>query len=273
MASAIVSTSSRRAANARIGASNSPITHQVGRIARTRPLKEKRSMETTGEAPLTPSPRLVETIARTLRHEVGDLLQMVYSTVDILQARLPRDQNLECGLLADLRTRAETCKQELDAVHDILCPLSLNLGPVDLAEMVAVLVGTFTTRFPALQVRHESPGRLPTVGDARRLAQAGTLLMLSACQAAQQKVQVRTAAGPGPGEVEWSIKDDGFGASDEQIGWLAAPFSTTRNAQAGLALALTRRVAALHGGRITAENASEGGFRVRIILPTSPPQT
>src|SRR5205807_6602484 len=56
--------------------------------------------------------------------------------------------------------------------------------------------------------------------DARRLAQAGSMLLLSACQAAQQKVQVRTATGPGPGEVEWSIKDDGVGASDEQISWL-----------------------------------------------------
>jgi signal transduction histidine kinase len=230
-------------------------------------------METNGEAPLTPSPRLVENIARTLRHEVSDLLQMVYSTVDILQTRLPGDQNLERRLLADLRTRAETCKQELDAVHDILCPMSLTLRPVDLAEMVAGLVATFTARFPALQVRHESPAPLPTVADARRLAQVGTLLMLSACRTAQQTVQVRTAAGPCPGEVEWSIKDDGFGASDEQIGWLAAPFATTHNAQAGLALALTRRVAALHGGRVIAENASEGGYRVRIILPTSPPQT
>jgi signal transduction histidine kinase len=230
-------------------------------------------METTGEATLTPSPRLVETIARTLRHEVGDLLQTVYSTVAILQERLPKDQSLERRLLADLRTRAETCKQELDAIHDILCPLTLTPAPTDLAEVVAGLVTTFTTRFPALRIQHESAGPLPTVADARRLAQAGTMLLLAACQAAQQKVQVRTAAGPGPGEVEWSIQDDGFGASEEQIGWLATPFSTTHHAQAGLGLALARRVAALHGGRVVAENPPEGGFRVRIILPTSPPQT
>jgi signal transduction histidine kinase len=229
-------------------------------------------METTGEASLTPSPRLVETIARTLRHEVGDLLQTVYSTVAILQERLPKDQHLERRLLADLRSRAETCKQELDAVHDLICPLALTVAPVDLAEVVAGLVATFTTRFPALQIQHESPGSLPTVADARRLAQAGALLLLSACQAAQHKVHVRTATGPGPGEVEWGITDDGFGASDEQIAWLAAPFSTTHHALAGLGLALTRRVAALHGGRVIAENAPEGGFRVRIILPTSPTQ-
>jgi signal transduction histidine kinase len=230
-------------------------------------------METTGEATLTPSPRLVETIARTLRHEVGDLLQTVYSTVAILQERLPGEQKLERRLLADLRTRAETCKQELDAVHDLLCPLSLALGPADLAEVVGGLVASFAKRFPALQVQHESPVPLPTVADPRRLAQAGTMLLLAACQAAQHKVQVRTAAGPGPGEVEWSIQDDGFGAPDEQIGWLAAPFSTTHHAQAGLALALARRVTALHGGRVIAENVPEGGFRVRMILPTSPPQT
>jgi two-component system sensor kinase FixL len=229
-------------------------------------------METTGEANLTPSPRLIETIARTLRHEVGDLLQTVYSTVAILQERLPREQNLERRLLTDLRSRAETCKQELDAVHDLLCPLSLALGPVDLAEVVAGLTANFAHRFPALQVPQESSGPLPIMADGRRLAQAGSLLMLSACQAAQHKALVRTAAGPGPGEVEWSIKDDGFGASDEQISWLTAPFTTTHHALAGLALALTRRVVALHGGRVIAENVPDGGFRVRIILPSSPPQ-
>jgi hypothetical protein len=64
----------------------------------------------TSKASLILSPRLVETIARTLRHDVGDLLQTVYSTAGIHQTRLPRDQNLERRLLADPRTRAETCK-------------------------------------------------------------------------------------------------------------------------------------------------------------------
>src|SRR5271165_435901 len=66
---------------------------------------------------LTPV-QLLESVTRTLRHEVGDLLQTIYSTVAILQERLGTDNRLERRFLSDLRARAETCRDELDAVHD-----------------------------------------------------------------------------------------------------------------------------------------------------------
>src|SRR5262245_23193224 len=62
-----------------------------------------------GEALMTPAPapaqkvaqNLPEALARTLRHEVGDLLQTVYATVAILQERLPREWSLERRVLTD----------------------------------------------------------------------------------------------------------------------------------------------------------------------------
>jgi signal transduction histidine kinase len=222
-------------------------------------------MELSGQSPVAPSPRLVEMLARTLRHEVGDLLQTVYATVAILQERLGPTQALEKRLLGDLRARAETCKNELDAVHDLVCPLSLSTGTVDLVELAGGLVHAFARRYSGLQVRLESAGPVPVSGDARRLGQVGSLLLLSACQVAQKEVQVRvTAAGT---EAEWSFRDDGPGANAEQMSWLTAPFSTTHHAQFGLGLALAGRVAALHGGRVQASNEPGGGFRVRLFLP------
>jgi signal transduction histidine kinase len=207
----------------------------------------------------------MEMLARTLRHEVGDLLQTVYATVAILQERLGPAQALEKRLLGDLRTRAETCKNEIDAVHDLVCPLSLSPGTLDLAELSAGLVGNFARRFSGLRVRLEAAGPVAVPGDARRLAQVGSLLLLSACQAAQNEVQVRAAASGA--DAEWSFRDDGPGANPEQMSWLTAPFSTTHHAQFGLGLALAGRVAALHGGRILAGNEPGGGFRVRLFLP------
>ena len=46
------------------------------------------------DAAISPLP-LQEILVRTLRHEVGDLLQTVYSTVAILQDRIPPQQALE----------------------------------------------------------------------------------------------------------------------------------------------------------------------------------
>ena len=224
------------------------------------------------EAPATPSPsRLLETVTRTLRHEVGDLLQTVYSTVAILQERVPPDAKLERRFLADLRARAETCKHELDAVHDLVLPITLKYGLVDLAELASMLTAAVGPRYSGVEVRAESSGPLPITADAQRLEQAGRLLLINLCQSARGRVEVRTAPGPGSGEVHWSLTNDGYGATPEQLLWLKTPFATTQQALFGLGLALARRVVELHGGRVEAENRDEGGFRVSLILPANPP--
>jgi signal transduction histidine kinase len=214
-------------------------------------------------------PPLQEILARTLRHEVGDLLQTVYSTVAILQDRIGSQQTLEKRLLSDLRARAETCKNELDAVHDLVCPLSVRPAQTDLTELVGGLVRVFSGRFSALQVHFEAPGPLPVWVDARRLTHVGHLLLLSSFQASQKQTWVRLRR-RSENETEWSIQDDGPGASPEQLLWLERPFATTHQALFGLGAALARRVVEQHGGRIEAENSSEGGFRITLVLPSKP---
>jgi signal transduction histidine kinase len=216
---------------------------------------------------LSPSAHLLEVLTRTLRHEVGDLLQNVYSTVAILQGRLPDEQGLERRLLADLKHRAETCRQELDAVVDLVCPLTLNLARTDLAVLAAGPIPALARRFSTLELTSDGPGPVPIQADARRLGQVASLLLLSACQAASRSVQVRVASLPGGQQAQWSIHNDGCGATSEQLSWLAQPFSTTRHAQAGLGLALARRIVGLHGGHITVENPPEGGCRICLLLP------
>jgi two-component system NtrC family sensor kinase len=226
-------------------------------------------MEGNGDTALTPSHHLLETLTRTLRHEVGDLLQTIYSTVAILQERLPPDQKLERRLLTDLKGRGENCKNELDAVVDLICPLNLSRSPLDLAEVLHGLTNVFATRYPNLKLLFEHSGKVPVLGDARRLAQVGHLLLQSACQSAQKQVVVRAAPTAGGKEIEWSVSDDGYGATEEQMEWLNKPFPSTHHAQFGLGLALARRVTQLHGGRLDAGNLPEGGFRITLILPAA----
>lgn len=223
-------------------------------------------METDAEA--RPA-RIAQMVARTLRHEVGDLLQTVYSAVAILRSRMPSDAENERRMLAELHTQAETCKFKLDAVQDLICPLKLNVGPANLAELVGALAARVGPRFPQLRLDVEAPRALTLDADCGRLAQVGHLLLVNACLAAHSLVRVRVAPTAGGG-VEWSIADDGPGANEEQLSWLKEPFATTHFAQFGLGVALARRVAELHGGSVTAGNPPEGGFRVALTLPASP---
>jgi signal transduction histidine kinase len=227
-------------------------------------------MEKTAESPSTPSPRLAQMVARTLRHEVGDMLQTVYSAIAILRARLPADAESERRLLTELHAQAETCKFKLDAVQDLNCPLKLTCGPTNLADVAAGLAARLGPRFPEVGLHVEGPRNLSVVADGQRLTQIGHLLLLNAFQAAQR--EVRMCLGPvGDANVKWSIADDGLGANAEQLSWLTEPFSTTHFAQFGLGLAVARRVAELHGGSVTAGNLPGGGFQVVLMLPLTPP--
>jgi signal transduction histidine kinase len=227
-------------------------------------------MESNDEADRTPSAHLVEMVVRTLRHEVGDLLQSVYSAVALLQERLPKGQSLERTILADLRGRAEMCKNELDATHDLVCPVSLNLDWVELSEVAAGIAAAFALRFPGLQIVCHAPRPVKVWADGQRLQQAGTLLMMAFCQAAHAKVEIRVVVLSTHAAVEWSFSHDGPAATDEQLSWLAAPFSTTRQARFGLGLGLARRIVELQGGCVTTAEVPEGGFRLILRLPSAP---
>jgi signal transduction histidine kinase len=214
-----------------------------------------------------PPARLLETVTRTLRHEVGDLLQTIYSTVAILQERVPADARLERRFLSDLRARAETCKDELDAVHDLILPITLKQGSIDLAEITNGLVATFAARYKSVELRAEASESLPVDADGQRLMQVGRLLLAGACQSARKLVVIGVRRSQSGDAAEWSFSDDGHGASTEQLQWLTRPFATTQQALFGLGLALAKRVAELHGGRVAVENRPDEGFRLTMVLP------
>jgi signal transduction histidine kinase len=221
--------------------------------------------------PLPPG-RLLESVTRLLRHEVGDLLQTIYSTVAILQQRIPLDARMEQRFLTDLRGRAETCKDELDAVHDLVLPITLKKSTTDLTELIEGLVSSFRARYKSLDVRADSNGPLPIAVDAARILQVLRLLMTGACQSARNTVIVRGRNATNPDGVELSIIDDGHGASPEQLEWLTRAFATTHQAICGLGLALAKRVVELHGGQVIADNRPAEGLSVRLILPRQAPE-
>jgi two-component system NtrC family sensor kinase len=214
---------------------------------------------------------LPEAVARTIRHEVGDLLQTVYATAAILQERLPPEADLERRVVADMRGRATLCKNLLDTVHDLVCPVVLNPEPVDLADLARTLTMTIAARHPELEVEAVAAPTLTVLGDVRRLAQVGNLLLAHACATARRQVRFRTGPGQQPGEAEWSVTDDGPGLPAEQLEKVFVPFHLSRHAPTTLGLALAHKLVLLHGGRIDAENLPEGGFCVRVMLPPEPP--
>jgi signal transduction histidine kinase len=220
-----------------------------------------------------PQPQsLPEAIVRLLRHEVGDLLQTVYAAVAILKERLPAECQTERRILTDMRGRAETCRDLLDTVHDLVCPITLATEQTDLAEVVRTAGNRVATRFPRITLNLEI-AEVPLVwADSRRLAQMFTVLLADACAAANQVVVCRVRPRTGSGEVTIEISDDGPSVPPEKKERLFNVLTTTAHGHLGPGLALARRLIELHGGRISAGNLPQGGFRVEAMLPPEPPE-
>lgn len=222
-------------------------------------------MDTCTNTTPEPSSALAHRVARLLRHEVGDLLQTVYSASAILNERLPADLLQERQLLSDLKGRAELCKFELDAVVDLLSPPRHNAGRTDLFPLIGSVVNQVRRRYPSIPVLLDCEGSLLIAADGQTLAGTVTFLLLALCQAARKQVGVRLARDGS--RALCTLERDGLPVSKDQLAWLAHPFSTSHQAVFGLALALTRWTIEPFGGSLAMLSREPGGLSVQLSFP------
>jgi signal transduction histidine kinase len=230
---------------------------------------------TISKSEVISAPNLAQSLGRTLRHELGDFLQKVYASVAILEARLPANWQIERDVLGRLRQRAEICREFLDGVQDYLCPVTLDLGIMDLAEVATHVTEKAQQRFPGIQINMELTQPVWVRADQERLSQIGDALVTNACEAARREVSIALRPVEGAGTAEWLILDDGLGLSAEVTSSLFRPFSSTRPGHVGLGLVLAQKLVMMHGGRLRLENRPEGGCSAVVSLPVNgvPPAT
>ena len=218
--------------------------------------------------PMTVDPHL---LSRLFRHEIGNFLQAVYSTTAVLKRRLPAEASPLLDLSADLRLQADACRLLLDTIHDFFSPSALHCEPVNLGELAQSIVNRAAARNSHLRISANTSGSTMIQGDAQRLAQAGTLLLSRACEAAREAVEFRSAVNSAAGEAEWEVIDDGLGIPAEELEPLFASLLLLRGQRLVQGLAPVRQIVALHGGQIHSDRLAGGGFSVRIVLPVDGP--
>jgi signal transduction histidine kinase len=210
-----------------------------------------------------------ELLARALRHDFGGFLQTVYAAVAILQRRLPAEATAEQNILVSLRSQAEVVKHLLDAIHDSFCVPTPVFADVELSELIQNLAAKATARYPELRFDvHTEPTTI--VADVNLLTHALVLLLHQACEVAHERVNIRLVSGPSGASLV--VADDGPSLPASRAAELMELFTLTRQGKMGLGLAPVRQIAAVHGGQaLIDEPPPEGGLRVRLILPRTPP--
>jgi signal transduction histidine kinase len=154
---------------------------------------------------------------------------------------------------------------------------AIELQEFDLNEVVRdalrILDSEALKRGVTLSVRH-AEGMLPVRADQIHLQQVILNLVVNGMDAMQNcapgtgKMSIQTAL-VGESAIEVSVSDSGAGIPTDKLNAIFDTFYTTKRQGTGLGLSIARTIVETYGGKISAENGSEGGAVFRFTLPLS----
>jgi signal transduction histidine kinase len=150
-----------------------------------------------------------------------------------------------------------------------------DLERLDLAAWAAEQLRAWNGHERAADVRFEVNDKDPLWTQAHRplLGQLLDNLIENACKYSGPGRPIIVRVWCEPSAVALAVQDRGCGISPEDLPHVFEPFYRADSARqlghagVGLGLAVARRIAATHGGTITAENVPGGGCRFVVRLP------
>jgi PAS domain S-box-containing protein len=209
-------------------------------------------------------------------HEVRNPLFGITATLDAMRARYRGTEGFE-RYFEVLRQELQRLKSVMSDLLDFGRPpaVDLRLEPIDgvLEEAVEQCAQLAAERGVELVVR-PAPRVVRVLMDRARLIRLFRNLIENAIfhSPAAATVDVEAQRAPAvsssrPRMVECRILDRGTGFDPRDLPRVFEPFFTRRREGIGLGLAIARRIAEDHGGRISASNREGGGAEVVVELP------
>lgn len=210
-------------------------------------------------------------LIRVLSHEINNSLAPIRSFAGSLRSIVQQEPRTAQGD-EDLRRGLDIIGQRADSLGRFIAAYA-RLARLPMPVVQPVLVEDLVQRVVALETRRDvtvSAG--PSVVLLADLGQLEQLLINLVRNAADSVID-----GDGRVEVTWSVRDrvlelsvldEGPGLADTAN--LFVPFYTTKPGGSGIGLALSRRIAEAHGGRISLENRPLRGCIATLRLPLAP---
>jgi PAS domain S-box-containing protein len=215
----------------------------------------------------------------TLSHELRTPLNAILGWVQILKNGATAD-DLAQGVPVierNVRAQAQLIEDLLDMSRIEAGKVTLDIQPVDLAEIVSTSIETLRPAAQGKNIRltsaFSSIGGL-VVGDKNRLQQILWNLLINAVKFTPKGGRVHVLIERSNSHVELSVTDSGQGIAPEFLGQVFDRFrqadsSTTRpHAGLGLGLSIVKHLTELHGGSVRVTSGGIGlGATFTISLP------
>lgn len=218
----------------------------------------------------------VAELSTQVAHELNQPLTAIANYMDALELKLARLQVIEVTDLTRLASRAaEQARLAGDIVQRLrqaLAPNDTDARPGDFHEAVAramtALIASLGAEDIDIAVEHLGEGREVSF-DQVQLHQVLANLVWNAVTAIEQASVKRLVitSEVRDNEVELRVTDTGPGVPDAHKVSIFDSFVSDSLNGLGLGLAIAKRIAKAHSGKIWVEDGPEGGSVFRMVLP------
>jgi PAS domain S-box-containing protein len=234
------------------------------------------------ERELRQADRRKDEFIATLAHELRGPLAPIRNALELLNlpdVAAEAQQHARDVIGRQLDHMVRLIEDLLDVSRITRDRLELRLAPVELGPIVQQAVDAVRplagSRRQVVEVAMPATPIDMTV-DSVRLAQVMSNLLENACKYSDDDGTIRVTVAKDDAEVRISVQDDGIGIAADDIEHIfemfAQPHAVPAESRGGLGIGLTlaRRLAELHGGRISAHSEGLGrGSEFVVCLPLS----
>ena len=216
----------------------------------------------------------IATAAAKLAHEIGNPLNGLATTVQILERSLGKQKPLADDLLS---STVQDLKQEINRLQSLLQgwralarPQQLNLQPTSLATLTAEILRAQLPYYTERDIQLEqifSPEFPLVIADQEKLAQVLLNLCKNAVEAMPQGGKLTLRGCSTEAHVVLEVSDTGVGIPEGLN--IFEPFTTTKEVGTGLGLAIVQQIIAAHQGTISYTSTPDQGTIFTITLPVA----
>jgi signal transduction histidine kinase len=206
-----------------------------------------------------------ETLLAGIAHEVRNPLGALDLFAGLLAEEV--EDRPEASHVSRIRAELASLSKVVEEFLDYARARPPVREEVDLAALAAEVADLVAPLAAAHRVSLGVDAHGSVRADGEQLRRAVLNLVRNAVEVAPAASEVELSARGAGGEATFEVRDRGAGLTPEARASLFRPFFTTKERGTGLGLALAKKVADAHGGRLTLADRPGGGTVARLVVP------
>lgn len=207
-------------------------------------------------------------ILSTVSHEIRNPLTLVYSKLQMIQAKYPEVHDFK--FWDSTYEDVEFMKALLEELSSLNNGGSLRIESIDTTSFLRSIALSFAISIEDTPIEFTShiPNNLPTLlGDKTKLQQVLLNIMKNAKESLSETGNIYFSIFLETSKLIIIIKDTGCGISPQHIDSIFDMFKTYKQGGTGLGLALSKKIVEAHQGTIVVDSTLDKGTEFTISLP------